>query len=229
MQQWFGDDITHCLNCGVANENAAHLLHCPDAGRFSLFRQEALALKSWLQLDHTHPELVRLIPEYILGRGAVEFSSLPIHSVDILRLAHQRDLIGWDHFMEGKITYHFAVVQHSHLSNGSNIMTSFDWSHHFISKLLHITHGQWIYCNITKNHEKHGLMRTAERHKLLHKIDHYMHLPPNEVPAESKFLLEIDFTQLCHHSTEKQSYWMHAIRAAVTAGCRRVFVARRRP
>jgi hypothetical protein len=55
-----------------------------------------------------------------------------------------------------------------------------------------------------------------------------MRLPPDEVPEESKFLLEIDFTKLRHKSTEKQSYWVHAVWAAVTAGRRRVFAARRR-
>lgn len=180
MQRWFGDDITHCPNCGVANENAAHLLHCPDAGRFCLFRQEVSALKIWLQLDHTHPELARLLPQYILGRGAVKFAPLPIQSVNILRLAHQQETIGWDNFMEGKISHFFSSVQHDHPLKTSSIMTSFDWTHHFISKLLHITHGQWIYRNITKNHKKHGLMGKAERWKLLGKIDHYMNLPPED-------------------------------------------------
>jgi hypothetical protein len=158
MQRWFGDEITHCPNCGTADENAAHLLHCPDTRRFSLFRQEVKSLQGRLDQEHTHPELARLLPQYILGHSVVKFASLPIHSVDILRLAHQQDLIGWDNFMEGKISHLFAVVQHVHLLGVSSIMTSFDWSHHFISKLLHITHGQWIYHNITKHHEKHGLI-----------------------------------------------------------------------
>jgi hypothetical protein len=227
MQRWFGDEITHCPNCGTSNENAAHLLHCPDTGRFSLFRQEVKSLQGWLDQDHTHPELARLLPQYILGRGAVKFASLPIHSVDVLRLAHQQDLIGWDNFMEGKISNMFAVVQHGHLCNASRLLTSFDWTHHFISKLLHITHGQWIYRNITKHHEKHGLLRVAERRKLLREIDQVMQLPPEDIPEESRFLLEIDFTKLQNDSTDKQSYWVHAIKAAVTAGRRRVFVARR--
>jgi hypothetical protein len=103
-------------------------------------------------------------------------------SVDILPLAHHRDLIGWDNFMEGKISKFFATVQHVHLLSASSLMTSFDWSHHFISKLLHITHGQWIYRNITKHHEKHGLIRVAERRKLLREIDQLMQLPPEDVP-----------------------------------------------
>jgi hypothetical protein len=123
MQRWFGNEITHCPKCGSANEDAAHLLHCPDTGRFSLFRQEVKSLQGWLEQDHTHPELARLLPQYILGRGAVKFASLPIMSVDILRLAHHQDLIGWDNFMEGKILHFFAPVQHVHLLSASSLMT----------------------------------------------------------------------------------------------------------
>ena len=228
MQRWFGDDITNCPNCGKSGEDAAHLLHCPDAGRFGLFRQEVSSLKQWLQQPHTHPELACLLPQYILGRGAVKFASLPIQSVDILRLANQQDAIGWDNFMEGKISTCFLSVQHSHLLLADSILTCHDWTHHFISKLFHITHGQWIYRNISKNHEKHGMLRAVERRRLLREIEHYMTLPPDEVPEESKFLLEIDFSKLRHESTEKQSYWVHALRAAVTAGRRRAFASRRR-
>jgi hypothetical protein len=146
----------------------------------------------------------------------VKFASLPIHSVDLLQLANQQDVIGWDNFMEGKISTLFLSVQHSHLLSADSILTCHDWTHHFISKLLHITHGQWIYRNIFKNHEKqHGMLRSTERRRLLREIDHYMNLLPDEV-----------FTQLCHESTEKQSYWVQAIPAAVTAGRRRVFVSR---
>lgn len=48
-----------------------------------------------------------------------------------------------------------------------------------------------------------------------------MHVAPEDVPEESRFLLEIDFKHIRTATTEKQSYWVHAIRAAVKAGSRR--------
>jgi hypothetical protein len=47
-----------------------------------------------------------------------------------------------------------------------------------------------------------------------------MSIDPSEVPEESKFLLEIDFWAIRVASTERQSYWVHAVRAAVKAGRR---------
>ena len=44
-----------------------------------------------------------------------------------------------------------------------------------------------------------------------------MNTPPEEVPEDSKFLLEIDFNRLAEGRTEGQGYWVAAMRAAIIA------------
>jgi hypothetical protein len=39
-----------------------------------------------------------------------------------------------------------------------------------------------------------------------------------EVPEESKFLLEVDFARLVTGNLTTQHYWVHAVKAAVVAG-----------
>jgi hypothetical protein len=99
-------------------------------------------------------------------------------------------------------------------------MNASDWTKQLISKLLHITHGQWIYRNISRHHTKLGLLKDMERRQLLVEIDRLMSIDPSDVPEESKFLLEIDFWAIPVASTERQSYWVHAVRAAVKSGRR---------
>jgi hypothetical protein len=41
MGRWYGSEHTSCPNCDKPDEDAAHLLHCQDTGRFSLFQSEA--------------------------------------------------------------------------------------------------------------------------------------------------------------------------------------------
>jgi hypothetical protein len=122
--------------------------------------------------------------------------------------------------MEGKISGQFREIQLDYLLGTPSMMTAFDWTAKFISSLLHITHGQWIYRNISRHHHIYGLLKSTERRELLREIDKFMRVDPEEVPEESRFLLEIDFQQFRHERTEKQSYWVHAIRAAVKAGRR---------
>ena len=129
--------------------------------------------------------------------------------------------------MEGKIAILLREYQSHHLITSSSMLTSSDWVKQFLSKLLHITHGQWIYRNVSKHHSRHGLLKDLERRSLLRAIEQYMSISPEEVPEESRFLLEIDFQSIRTAATESQAYWVHAMRAAVKAG-RRVPSGRRK-
>lgn len=220
MGRWFGSAVTCCPNCLQPDEDAAHLLHCPDPGRFALLRDELRGLEDWMQKSYTHPSLAHAVSHYVFHRGAVKFQDIPGLPFELRRLAEEQDLIGWENFMEGKISWRFREIQLDYLLGTPSMMTAFDWTAKFISSLLHITHGQWIYRNISRHHHIYGLLKSTERRELLREIDKFMRVDPEEVPEESRFLLEIDFQQFRHERTEKQSYWVHAIRAAVKAGRR---------
>jgi hypothetical protein len=177
-------------------------------------------LQKWLNREHTKPAIAEALYKYILARGSLKFRDVEGLPGELWRLAEEQDLIGWDNFMEGKISSQFEVIQHEHLLNAPTVMNASDWSKQFISKLLHITHGQWIYRNISRHHTKLGLLKDMERRQLLVEIDRLMSIDPSEVPEESKFLLEIDFRAIRVASTEQQSYWVHAVHAAVKTGRR---------
>lgn len=147
---------------------------------------------------------------------------------DYHRFAFTQDQIGWDNFMLGKISNHLRPIQYSHLLVSPSLMTVDDWMAKLINKLLHIVHGQWIYRNISKHHHTLGSIRRAERRQLLLEIDRLMSLDPNEIPEESKFLLEVDFAQLRQGEVTTQHYWVHAVKAAIVAGQRKVFLQKRR-
>jgi hypothetical protein len=220
LGRWFGEPITCCPNCHCPQEDSSHLLHCPDPGRFGFFRSEVIDLQKWLNREHTKPALAEALYKYILGRGKLKFRDVEGLPGDLWRLAEEQDLIGWDNFMEGKISSQFEAIQHEHLLNAPTVMNATDWTKQLISKLLHITHGQWIYRNISRHHSKLGLLKDMERRQLLVEIDRLMSIDPSDVPEGSKFLLEIDFRAIRVASTERQSYWVHAVRAAVKAGRR---------
>jgi hypothetical protein len=137
--------------------------------------------------------------------------------VHLQQFAFAQDLIGWDNFMLGIVLSHLRAVQHSHLIGAPSMLTADDWMKQFINKLLHITHGQWIYRNISKYHDKIGHIWKAERRQLLLEIDRLMHLSPDDLPEESKFLLEVDFARLRGGELTSQHYWVHAVKAAVSA------------
>jgi hypothetical protein len=80
MGRWFGSEHTSCPNCNMPDENATHLLHCRDAGRYSLFRSEANKLATWLRNSHTDPTLATILSSYVLSRGDKHLEALGLPS-----------------------------------------------------------------------------------------------------------------------------------------------------
>lgn len=228
MKRWFGSEHTSCPNCDMPDEDSLHLLHCRDAGRFALYRTEVDKLVSWLQQHHTDPELAGVLSAYLYGRGTKTLCSLPRLTPEIRAFAFSQDLIGWENFMLGMISYHIRSVQYSHLLTTSSLLTVDDWMKQLIGQLLHIVHGQWIYRNISKHHDKIGSIRRADRRLLLLEIDRLMHLDPSDIPEESQFLLEVDFARLRKGELTSQHYWVESIKAALASKDRKNFLKRRR-
>ena len=98
---------------------------------------------------------------------------------------------------------------------------------HFVSHLLHILHSQWLYRNFTLHNTTRGYLRLKERQNVLIQIDKLLEVDPINIPAESRFLLEMDFDGLYQSSFEKQAYWVVAMKTAYRAGRRTAIVRRR--
>ena len=99
-------------------------------------------------------------------------------------------------------------------------MNGDDWIKQFVTKLLQISHAQWVYCNYTLHESRQGYLALKGREKVLTDIRHLMDTDPDEVPESSRYLLELDFTQLSNSGYEHQAYWVVAVKAARQAGRR---------
>jgi hypothetical protein len=143
-----------CPNCGQ-REMAAHLMLCPDEDRTRLLIHNVDELSKWMEADRrTDPKLAYWIPKYILMQGDKPFLTLGYMSPKLKALAESQDRIRWRNFTEGHISTHFYEIQTFHLAMSSSFLNSTDWTKQFITKILQITHSQWIYRNISL-HDKH--------------------------------------------------------------------------
>ena len=212
---------TSCPNCGKPHERAEHLCVCPCEDRTRLFRESTEKLEQWLLSHHcTHPELAYWIPKYILSRGLLPFAELGRMSPAMARLAASQDIIGWRHFMEGRVSKHLYTMQHLHLSSSPSYLNGGDWMRTFISKVLHITHSQWIFRNITLHDRRRGVLRLQDRVAILREIEHLMLTKKRHIPSDCAFLLEFDLNTLRNSDLDGQQYWVYAVKAARHAGRR---------
>lgn len=96
-----------------------------------------------------------------------------------------------------------------------------DWMKAFISKILDISHGQWLYQNFSLHNKTKGHLKLTQQAQVLTEIATLSNCQPEDIPQESRFLLEIDAFQLDTSSLTHQVYWVTAMKAALKAGRRR--------
>jgi hypothetical protein len=153
-------------------------------------------------------------------RGNKLFASLGAMSHRMKAHANSQDKFGWRNFMEGCISTHFYFIQHYNLALSGSYRNGFDWTKSLISKLLHITHSQWIFWNFTLHGKLYGYLHKKKIEDIRLTIEELAETPPEEIPEESKFLLEINFGERTTSHIKNQQYWIIALQAAITAGQR---------
>ena len=220
VSRWNSQRDDSCPNCGK-RETADHILQCPDRERTKLLNEQAEELRDWMDSHNTHPEIQYWIPRYVQLRGSRRLSSFDQLSPEIRRWAEAQDAIGWRNFMEGKIAKELFAIQHAHSAGGGTRMTSGAWARQLVSKVLHITHSQWLFRNESLHSVADGYLRLQRRRDMLAEISELAELDISEVPPARRHLLEIDFQELGRASEVSQSYWLYAVRAARKAGQRR--------
>jgi hypothetical protein len=181
-----------CPSCG-RRETAAHLLLCPSEGRTQLLIDNADGLKKWLEKDSsTDQELAYWIPKYILmlmwGDKPLALADMGAMSARMKALAQSQDNLGYHNFMEGYISIHFYEIQNFHLSMSSSFLNGADWAKQFISKILHITHSQWIFRNFSLHDKRNGYLHKKKLEEIALELELLAGLAPEDVPAESQFI-----------------------------------------
>ena len=213
-----------CPNCGI-KETSSHLCACMNPDRTRLLEENVKDLEAWLFSNHnTEPQLARMIPSYILGQGKVKFQKLGSMSPQVLKLAKSQDVIGWKNFMEGRISKYFGKVQEEFLKSSDSLLNGQDWVKLLISKILRMTHSQWIYRNITLHDSQGGVMRTREMEKMREEAIAFSQTDPLNLKPESHFLLELDEDKYVTGENDyvDKCYFIAAARAALCAGKRKI-------
>jgi len=163
----------------------------------------------------TDPDLADAILQYAHGRGGVTMTEICAHKhVIYRRFAHSQDRIGWRRFMEGMVSKEICGIQRQHLILEGSSLSVNRWMSGLITKLLEITHGQWLYRNVQVHDDVAGAHATLRKEELLAEIELQQDLGAEGLMEEDKYLLEVNLEDLENTSGERQEYWLLAIRAA---------------
>ena len=122
--------------------------------------------------------------------------------------------------MEGRISQKLFKAQELHCTASPCRIIGRDWAKHFISRILQLSHSQWIFRNITLHDSARGVKKQERKKKVLREVVRLSTVESHKIPVESQFLLEIDFGALVRSPLDQQAYWVSAMQAAWKAGRR---------
>ena len=131
----------------------------------------------------TNPELSYWIPKYILMRGNKPFAELGTTSPCMKALSKSQDIIGYWNFMEGYILTHFYTIQSFHLAMFSSYLNGANWTKQLISKLLHVMHSQWIFCNISLHNKINDYLHKKKYEEIMLELESLAGIVLEDVPA----------------------------------------------
>ena len=156
-------DKTHSPVCPICKlptsiETTRHILHCSSPLITPIWNEAVDNLRTSLQQTKTHPELQDAIISYVRHRGSRTFHQLA-PTPNLSALATSQDDIGWDNFLEGKISYHFRNYQHRYYSTHHPHRSIINWTSNLVKNLLLTSHRLWSFRNeIVHQRTKDGLL-----------------------------------------------------------------------
>ena len=118
-------------------------------------------------------------------RGGIPLSAMGFMSPQFKALTASQDLIGWRDFTVGQISTHFYAIQSFHLAMSSSYLNGEDWTRQFISRILQLTHLQWIFRNISLHDKTNGFLCNKKADEILQLINEFAEVAPEDVPEDS--------------------------------------------
>ena len=147
-------------------------------------------------------------------------TSLGDMSPAIKEVATGFDTIGWVDVMHGRTPRALHRFQSTYCASVNSRMTGTDWMKTFVTKLLNISHAQWMYRNFSLHNKIKGYLKLTHQAAVITEIAELSNSRPEDIPEESKFLLEVEMFTLDSSSLTQQEYWIKAMTAALSAGRR---------
>ena len=131
----------------------------------------------------------------------------------IKAFAASQDKIGWDNFMMGMVSHKLLSLQELHLRLCAPHWSLDRWAMGFVTQLLQVTHGQWIYWCLMVHGHTLGTLVNLHKSELLGEISNQLSMGAENLMEDDKYLLECNLLTLAMSNGEEQEYWLLAIKA----------------
>ena len=115
--------------------------------------------------------------------------------------------------MEGMISGKVTDIQKEFVAAGGCNLSVENWAKGLVTKLLEVTHGQWLYRSVVVHDLVGGFEAVKRKQELQVEIERQVELGGEGLDEQDKYLLETNLEDLEQSSGEDQYYWLLAIQA----------------
>ena len=207
-----------CPSCGQPDESSKHITRCSDEGRVELWTRSVRDLTEWVAETTSHLHLRDMLSSYLLARdGACMTDFAPAWDEELTRLAEQHDLIGWDNFVEGRISAaYLEVVAPCFPSRGKYNPTR--WCTELVSRLMQMTHKQWLFRNHHVHFKKLDGLTVKQHEEIFRLVEQLLDIDPSDLLTRHRHLLEeTDFEELGEGPAVHRQVWINSMESAIAA------------
>jgi len=128
-------------------------------------------------------------------------------------MARAQDLIGWRRFMKGMVCKEIRAIQRTHSSITGLRCNTECWGSELVTRLLEVTHGQWLYRNVQVHDRITGTLATQQKEELQMEIERQQELGTERLLEDDCYLAEYNLGGLEDTSGIRETYWLLAIQA----------------
>jgi hypothetical protein len=156
------------------------------------------------------------VETYLLLRGNLLMDNCCHRNKEDIRLvATASDWLGWDSFVEGRISTQWLPMVTPLLARTSPHLLARTCGRHLIARLHNVIHKQWIYRNsVIHFRGKDGL--TIPKHQdILNQVEEYFMVNPEILLPRHRFLYNTDFAALGSGPTSHCLLWLADMEAAI--------------
>jgi hypothetical protein len=159
-----------------------HICRCRDPGCDSMFQVTVQDLCLWLENTLGERYISATIKMYHLAHGETLMIDC-IHGVnpDLMAVARESDLLGWDSFLEGRITSLWLSMVLPMLRKSLHSLLPPSWGRQLINKLHNIVHKQWIYRNTCTHYRGTDGITMPEHNKIINRLEEYSLIDPKDL------------------------------------------------
>ena len=207
------DDPT-CPCCHLERETTYHLPLCPHPDIEEAFYNGVNKLKTRLKQLDTSPILLNEILSYLHGKGNSTFMAGLDEPHDIEHDLSSQDVIGWHHFLEGKVATSLMHYQAEFYSGISSRRSATRWAACLSKHLLSIVHSLWHMRNSFVHPKSKNGLSLNDYTKLHKEIRQQLSLNTHGLPADDHYLLNESWCSLLDMPVQERQAWLCTIKLA---------------